>query len=148
MFLAGIAVRRSVSNPDLSQTSMCSRAAVHEKLLLFYSAELENEQDKDIKGAATELEFCFLDCGSRIRPRLVVCKWNWLLLCSHQKYFWLLFASLCHQLCPMASGTLSHPHKGFVSHHPCSCPRDLWVRWGILEFSWGPVAVLGFCGLS
>ena len=52
MFLAGIAVRRSVYNPDLSQTSMYSKIAVHEKLLLFDSAELGSEQDKDIKGAS------------------------------------------------------------------------------------------------
>lgn len=36
---------------------MYSRTAVHENLLLFDSAELENKQGEGIEGAATEFEF-------------------------------------------------------------------------------------------
>lgn len=57
-------MRRSIYNPHLSQTSMYSKIAVHEKLLLFDSAELGSKQDKDIK-RASEFEFCLLECGQQ-----------------------------------------------------------------------------------
>lgn len=95
MFLAGIAVRRSVYNPDLSQTSMYSKIAVHQKPLVSDTAELGSDQDTDIKGASSwPVNLCsaFLNVGGRIRPRIaggvvpVVWKWDWLLPCYHQKY--------------------------------------------------------------
>lgn len=43
---------------------MYSKIAVHEKLLLFDSAELGSKQDKDIK-RASEFEFCLLECGQQ-----------------------------------------------------------------------------------
>lgn len=52
MFLAGIAVRRSVYNPDLSQASMYSKIAVHQKPLVSDTAELGMTKTQILKEPA------------------------------------------------------------------------------------------------
>lgn len=55
---------RSVYNPDLSQTSMDSRIAVHEKPLLFGSAVRWGVNSQILKepAASQPVEFCVLEC--------------------------------------------------------------------------------------